>query len=56
MREIGRDIELSERERCWLAQRVGVDEELLLLVRPRMEPLPGQFAWERGMSCIWLLR
>ena len=54
MMEIGRDIELSERERSWLEQRVGADEELLLLVRPRTEPQPGQFAWERGMSCVWL--
>lgn len=55
MMETFQDIELTSRERAWLAQAVGVDEELRLLLHPRSEPQPGQFLWERVMGCVWLL-
>ncbi len=55
MMETLRDIELTARERAWLGQVVGIDEELHLLLRPRTESHPGQFTREWVMGCVWLL-
>lgn len=55
MRAKVNDIELTERERGWLAQAVAPDEVVHLLLRPRTEPQPGQFTWERIFGSVWLL-
>lgn len=49
------DITLSEKEREWLAQQLGADEEVRLMLRPRTELEPGAFTFERVVGCVWLL-
>ena len=55
MRAEVNDIELTEQERAWLAQAVAPDEVVRLLLRPRTEPQPGQFTWERIFGGVWLM-
>ncbi len=49
------DIALSESEREWLAQQLGADEEVRLMLRPRTEAEPGDFTFERVVGSLWLL-
>ena len=49
------DITLSESEREWLAQQLGADEEVRLMLRPRTEAEPGDFTFERVVGSLWLL-
>ena len=49
------DITLSESEREWLAQQLGADEVVRLMLRPRTEAEPGDFTFERMVGCVWLL-